>query len=182
MTSSLQDQLLKAGLSDEKKVKKMAKAKRKEANLARHSGEPIRNESKEAAKLAMAQKIARDRELNQIRNSKAQDKAINAQIRQLIEANKLRKGQGDVGFHFTDDNKVKKLYVTRLEQRQLLAGALSIVKQDAHYEILPRAVADKIGQRDERRVVSVQESTKVVLTEEEQGWYKDYEIPDDLMW
>jgi uncharacterized protein YaiL (DUF2058 family) len=182
MKGSLQDQLLNAGLSDGKKAKKMAKEKRKEANLARHSGVELVDEGKEAARQTLAEKVQRDRELNQARNSKAERKAINVQIRQLIEANKLEKGRGDVGFHFTDGNKVKNLYVTQLEQKQLSAGVLSIVKQGDQYEILPRPVADKIAERDQSRVVSCQENAEVALTEEEQSWYGDYEIPDDLMW
>jgi uncharacterized protein YaiL (DUF2058 family) len=94
----------------------------------------------------------------------------------------LEKGRGDVVFNFTDGKNVKSLYVTTLEQKQLSAGVLSIVKQGDQYEILPRPVADKIAERDESRVISCQENTGVELTEEEQGWYKDYEIPDDLMW
>ena len=182
MTDSLQDQLLKAGLSDGKKAKKMAKEKRKEVNLARHSGVELIDESKEAARQALAEKVQRDRELNQALNSKAQRKAINVQIKQLIEANKLEKGRGDVGFNFTDGKKVKNIYVTQLEYKQLSAGVLSIVKQGDQYEILPRPIADKIAERDQDRVVSCQENAEVALTEEEQDWYKDYEIPDDLMW
>jgi uncharacterized protein YaiL (DUF2058 family) len=69
-----------------------------------------------------------------------------------------------------------------LEHKQLSAGVLSIVKQGDQYEVLPRPVADKIAERDQSRVVSCQENAEVVLTKEEQSWYKDYEIPDDLMW
>jgi uncharacterized protein YaiL (DUF2058 family) len=103
MSGTLQDQLLKAGLADANKAKKLAKEKRKEANLAQHAGKDLVDESKEAARRAQAEKVQRDRELNQALNSKAQRKAINAQIKQLIETHKLQKGQGDIGFNFTDD-------------------------------------------------------------------------------
>jgi uncharacterized protein YaiL (DUF2058 family) len=182
MASSLQDQLLKTGLADSKKARKLAKEKRKEANLAKHAGEEFVDENKLAARQALAEKVQRDRELNEALNSKAQRKAINAQIKQLVEVNKLEKGRGDVAFNFTDGKNVKSLYVTTLEQKQLSAGVLSIVKQGDQYEILPRPVADKIAERDQSRVISCQENTDIELTEEEQGWYKDYEIPDDLMW
>lgn len=182
MAGSLQDQLLKSGLADGKKAKKLAKEKRKEVNVARHAGVELLDESKEAAAQARAEKVQRDRELNQALNSKAQRKAINAQIKQLIETNKLQKGQGDVGFNFSDGKKVKSLYVTALEQKQLSKGVLSIVKQGDQYEILPRQVADKIAERDPDRIINCEEHTDVVLTDEEQDWYKDYDIPDDLMW
>ena len=182
MSNSIQDQLLKAGLADGKKAKKMAKEKRREVNRARHEGVDYVDENKEAAQQTLARNAERDRELNQNLNNKAQRKAINAQIKQLIEVNKLAKGRGDVDFKFTDGKKVKSLYVLRVEHKQLCAGVLSIVKQGDQYEILPRPVADKIAERDQDRIISCENSTDTDLTEEEQAWYKDYEIPDDLMW
>ena len=182
MAGSLQDQLLKTGLANADKAKKLAKEKRKEIKHARSTGVELVDENKEAARQALVERAQRDRELNQALNSKSQRKAINAQIKQLIETNKLEKGRGDIGFSFTDGKKVKKLYVTALEQKQLSAGMLSIVKQGDQYEILPRQVADKIAERVRDRVIACEENPDVALTQEEQDWYKDYEIPDDLMW
>ena len=182
MAGSLQDQLLQAGLADKDKAKKLAREKRKQAKVARRSSEEIVDENKEAARQVLAAKAQRDRELNQALNSKAERKAINAQIKQLIDVNKLKKGSGDIGFNFTDGKKVKKLYVSAMEQKQLSAGILSIVKQGDQHEIIPRPVADKIAERDESRVITCQENDEVTLTQEEQDWYKDYEVPDDLMW
>ena len=182
MSGSLQDQLLKAGLSDKKKARQLAKEKHKQSNVARHCGGEWVDENKEAARRAREEQVSRDKALNKALNDKAHRKAINAQIKQLIETNKLAKGKGEVSFNFTDGKKVKSLYVTPLEQRQLSAGILSIVKQGDQYEILPRPVADKIAERDADRIIALEESADVGLTEEEQEWYKDYEIPDDLMW
>ena len=182
MAGSLQDQLLQAGLANKDKAKKLAREKRKEAKVARRSSVEQIDEAKEAAKRTLAEKAARDRELNRALNSKAQRKAVNAQIKQLIDRNKLEKGRGDVGFNFTDGKRVKKLYVSALEQKQLAAGILAIVKQGDQYEVLPRPVADKIAERDAERIIDCTEETDQGLTEEERDWYKDYEIPDDLMW
>lgn len=182
MAGSLQDQLLKAGLADADKAKKQAKVKRKEAKVARRSGVVVIDENKEAARQALAEQAQRDRELNQALNEKSRRKAINAQIKQLIETNKLKKGAGDIGFNFTDGKKVKKLYVSAMEQKQLSAGRLAIVKQGDQHEILPRPVADKIAERDSDRVIVCGQASDVDLSEEEQGWYKEYEVPDDLMW
>lgn len=182
MAGSLQDQLLQAGLADKDKARKLDKEKRKQAKVARRSGVELLDENKEAAKRTLAEQAARDRELNRALNSKAQRKAINAQIKQLIDNNKLARGRGDIGFNFTDGKKVKKLYVNALEQKQLAAGILAIVKQGDQYEMLPRPVADKIAERDPSRIIDCTESEDQGLTEEEKDWYKDYEIPDDLMW
>lgn len=182
MAGSLQDQLLNAGLADAKKAKQLAKEKRKQARVARRSSVEIIDEDKEAARQTREEKVRRDRALNQELNEKARRKAINAQIKQLINNSRLAKGKGDIGFNFTDGKKVKKLYVTALEQKQLSAGLLAIAKQGDQYEMVPRVVADKIAQRDSARVIYCDADEEVALTEEEQDWYKDYEIPDDLMW
>ena len=79
----------------------------------------------------------------------------------------------DIGFKFTDGKKVKNIYVTALEQKQLSAGMLSIVKHADQYELLPRPVADKIRDRDEGRVIRIEENSDVALTEEEQDWVRD---------
>ena len=181
MAGSLKDQLLKAGLSDEKKARQLDKEKRKQAKVAKSSGVELVNEAREAAQRAKAEQAQRDRALNQERNSKAQRKAINAQIKQLIETNKLSLN-GDIGFNFTDGKKVKKIYISAMEQKQLSAGRLGIVKQGDKYEVVPWPVAEKIAERDSDRVINCSDSSEPELNDEEKDWYKDYEIPDDLMW
>ncbi len=182
MAGSLQDQLLKAGLADAGKAKQLEKEKRKQAKVARRSGVDLVDEDKEAARKARQDKVRRDKALNQALQEKAQRKAINAQIKQLIDNSKLQRGSGEIGFNFTDGKKVKKLYVTPREQQQLSAGLLAIAKQGDQYEIIPRAVADKIAERDAGRVIVCSNGDDAALTEEEKDWYKDFEIPDDLMW
>jgi uncharacterized protein len=182
MAGSLKDQLLKAGLTDEKKARQLEKEKRKQAKVAKSSGIELVDENKEAARRALEEKAKRDRELNLARNSKAERKAINAQIKQLIETNKIPTGSGDIGFNFTDGKKVKKIYINAGEQKQLSAGRLGIVKQGDKYEIVPWPVAEKIAERDALRVINCKDNREPELNEEEQDWYKDYDIPDDLMW
>ncbi len=182
MAGSLQDQLLNAGLADADKAKKLKREKRKAQKHARSTGQSLVDDTKVAAAQALAEKAARARGLNQERDSKAQRKAINAQIRQLIEVNKLARGDGDISFNFTDGRKIKQLRVSALQHKQLAGGVLSVVKQGDAYEVVPRPVANKIAERDASRVIDVKESADDSLTDEEKDWYKDYEIPDDLMW
>lgn len=182
MAGSLQDQLLNAGLIDKDKAKAIGKAKRKEAKVAKSSGITLVNETKEAVKLAAQQKAAKDRELNAARDEAANRKAINAQIKQLIENHRQARGKGDVAFNFTDGTKIKKIYISPKQQAQLGNGVLSIVKSGDQYELLPSPIADKIAQRDPSRVIDCRDKEAPPMTEEEEEWYKDFEIPDDLMW
>jgi len=182
MAGSLQDQLLNAGLSDAKKAKKLDKEKRKKQRTAHKSRTEIVDEVKLAAQQAREEKIARDRELNDARNADAQRKAIEAQIVQLIEKNKLDRRGGDIGFNFTCEQKIKKLYVSSLQQKLLAAGKVAIAQIGERFEVIPAEVAYKIAERDAQRVVFCAQDSSATVEGEESDWYKDYEIPDDLMW
>ncbi|QEY13415.1 MULTISPECIES: DUF2058 domain-containing protein [unclassified Cellvibrio] len=180
--ASLQDQLLKAGLIDAKKAKQANKEKRKETNVARRSSEEVVDEVKQSAEQARLEKIERDRELNRQRDLELQQKAIAAQIKQLIENHRQSKGagNGDVEYNFTDGKLIKKMRVSPLVLEQIARGLLAVVKLGEGYELVPRIVADKIAQRDDKFVVVA--NTKQDNKVDEDDPYKDYVIPDDLMW
>lgn len=181
--ASLQDQLLKAGLIDVKKAKQAKKEKRKETNVARRSAEPVVDEVKQQIELTRAEKAERDRELNRQRNEELQQKAIAAQIKQLIENHRQSKeaGQGDVEYNFTDGKLIKKIRVSAAVQQQIVRGQLAVVRLGEGYELVPRVVADKISLRDEKAVI-VANTKASAVQEDEDDPYKDYVIPDDLMW
>ena len=182
MAGSLQDQLLKAGLADTKQAKAIQKEKRKQGKVAKeHRHEKI-DEVKAAARQAAAAKAARDRSLNQERNEAAARKAINAQIKQLIEVHREARTEGSLDFNFTDGKKIKKLSVTGQQRARLISGLLKIVKSGDRYELVPAPIADKIAQRDPGRVIDCRGDNEPELTEQEKDWYKDFEIPDDLDW
>lgn len=179
--SSLQDQLLKAGLIDAKQAKQAAKDKRKQNNQARRTGESEQDAIKAAAQAAREAKVERDRELNRQRNQEAEQKALQAQIRQLVENHRQSKGAGDTEYHFKDRNLIKKMRVSTLVHRQISHGVLAIVRLGEGYELVPRIVANKIAQRDEDCIVVANTNTEPQQVDEEDP-YKDYVIPDDLMW
>ncbi len=180
--ASLQDQLLKAGLIDSKKAKQANKEKRKETNVARRSAEPVVDEVKQSAEQARLEKAERDRELNRQRNAEQEQKAIAAQVKQLIENHRQPKGAGqnDVEYNFTDGKLIKKMRVSPLVLEQVARGVLAVVKLGEGYEVVPRVVADKIALRDEKSVLVA--NVKAQQQTDEDDPYKDYVIPDDLMW
>lgn len=183
--ASLQDQLLNAGLIDGKKAKKANKEKRKQANVDRRSKEVKIDETKVAAEAARAAKIEKDKALNRQREEQAQQKAIGAQIKQLIQNHskpKIESGSKDeVEYNFTDGKTIKKMMVSSNIQRQIVHGVLTITRLEGAYHLIPTVVADKIAQRDESFIV-VTNNTSPRAQEVEDDPYKDYVIPDDLMW
>ncbi len=175
---SLQDQLLKAGLVDQKKASKAKKARHKQAKQKQKNKIEAVDEAKLAAQRAQAEKVERDRQLNQQRKEEAERKAVAAQVRQLIEMNRQPQ-QGDVAYSFTDGSLVKKIYVDEVQQKQLSNGRLCIVKLDEGYELIPTRVAEKIQQRDETTAILSNQPTE---TPDEDDPYADFQVPDDLMW
>jgi uncharacterized protein YaiL (DUF2058 family) len=180
MANSLQDQLLKAGLADKKKLKQVSKEKRKQDNQQRRSKDSAPDAVKVQAKQALDEKAERSRELARQQNIAAEKKAIAAQIRQLIEVNRVSRAGAEISYNFADGKHIKKLYVNDQMQKHLVAGQLAIVKLGDGYELVPAGVADKICQRDPSQIVLRNEATPA--TEEEDDPYADYKIPDDLMW
>ncbi len=177
--ASLQEQLLKAGMVDEKKARKINKEKRKQAKQL-PKGQDAPNESRQQALKTRAEKSARDREMNRQQQQLAEAKAITAQIKQLITVNRIDRQGGDIAYQFNDDSKIKKIYATTLLHTQLSNGVISIVKLNDQYELVPTAVADKISQRQQDIVIVQNQQTKKSIDDDDP--YADYQIPDDLMW
>ena len=185
MALSLQEQLLKSGLANKKKATQISNEKRKSAKINKKHKIVEVDENKIAAEQALEAKKARDRELNAKAKKDAEAKAVIAQIKQLIEVNKQPKDNGEIACNFTDDNKVKRLYVDGLTKKHISQGKLAIVKYAQTYEIVPMPVADKISERDEHCVVyraDKLEQEAAAEKDDAQDWYADYQIPDDLVW
>ncbi|MFO7593791.1 MAG: DUF2058 domain-containing protein [Pseudomonadota bacterium] len=178
---SLQDQLLKAGLVDKKQANKAKQSKQKQAKLKRKNKVETVDEAKLAAEKAHAEKVERDRQLNLQRKEEAEQRAITAQIRQLIEMNRQEKGAGDIAYNFTDGSKVTHIYVDERQQRQLSNGHLAIVRLDDMYEIVPTTVSEKIAMRDESYLVYCNRGKEETVVDEDDP-YAEFEVPDDLMW
>ena len=186
MASSLQDQLLKTGLADKKQAKKIKQNKRKQEKIARTQKKVIENTTKTTVANQLEQKKLRDLALNQEQKLNADKKAIAHQIKQLITMNLVENWQGELAFNFTDGNKIKRLLVTPLVQQHLQRGHCAIIRLEDGYAIVPMGVALKILERDESGIVVYQandnDNNQTPATPDDDDWYGDFEVPDDLMW
>lgn len=179
MNKSLQDQLLGAGLIDKKKAKAMAKSARKEAKQNRGKVDEVKDE---ALKKAQEEKKQRDRELNLKIKAEQEKKAIQAQIKQLVERHRIRDRKGDLEYNFKDGKTIKKLMLKKKLHEEVSYGSLSIVKVEQSYDLVPRVVAEKIREREASRVLVDNYQLKNNNEPDENDPYADYVIPDDLMW
>ena len=181
MGNSLQDQLLKMGIADDTQAKKIKSEKRKQTKQKRKNKIESVNQEKRLVQKTAAEKKERDRQLNQQKLVDAEQKAVAAQIKQLIEINRLLTGEEEVSFNFIDNNKVKKIYVSEAIRDQISRGQSAIVKMADKYEVVSSAIAEKIRIRDNKIVILLNDKKQNDLTEDDQS-YADYQVPDDLMW
>ena len=177
--ASLQDQLLNAGLVDKKKAKQLKQERRKEAK-GRQKGQVQVDENKEQAKQNLLDKAERNRQLNKQQQAVAEEKAVQAQIIQLIKMNRIKRDSGEIAYQFKDGTLIKKIYITEQLQKELINGRLAIAKLGNDFELLPASAAEKIMQRNPAVIVLL--NTYEAADVDEDDPYADYQIPDDLMW
>jgi uncharacterized protein YaiL (DUF2058 family) len=181
MSMSLREQLLAAGLVSKKQAEQ-AEKQQKQKHHHHAKGKPAQEEAaKRAAQQAQAAKAARDQELNRQRQEQADQKARAAQIRQLIEENRLPKLETDDYFNFVDRGKVRRMSVDTQRREQIVAGTLVIVRFEGRYDVVPPDVAEKIRERNARAVVALNQSESEAKPAEDDP-YKDFVVPDDLRW
>nr|WP_315482546.1 DUF2058 domain-containing protein [uncultured Undibacterium sp.] len=177
--ASLQDQFLKAGLVDKNKAKKLHQDKTQQKKIERRTGSESVDEARLAALEVQRKNAERARELNAQRDAAAAQKAVLAQIVQMVQTNRQSKGVGDIAYYYTHGTKIDKIYVSAEVQKHLIAGRLVIVCLDGKTELIPRVIADKIAERDESLVVRVKKTSTEV---DEDDPYAAFQIPDDFTW
>lgn len=179
MSSTLREQLLKAGLVTEKQVR--AVEQQQPRKPARQKPAPPDSQASRAAQQAQAAKAARDQELNRQRQRNAEAKARAAEIRQLIEQHRLPKVDSDDRFHFISGKKLRFIAVDENLRAGLNSGALAIVRFEGRSDVVPAAIADRIRERDPRVVVQIGSDSSATVVDENDP-YKDFVVPDDLKW
>ena len=178
----LQEQLLKAGLVKKSKVAAVAR----EQDKARHAkGAPAGNEAQRDAERARAEKAEKDRALEAGRKAQARVAEMLAQARQIIQDKKVPRS-GDSEYRFTADGAIRSLLVNDDLRKKLSAGTLVIARLGERYELLPRAAAEKVRERDASLIVldhgQPGEVAPASDNAEDDAYYAQFQVPDDLVW
>ena len=179
MGNPFKDQFLKKGLVTKKQASKASH----EQHLSRTKKRNKKNQEDDGLQKRMQQarheQAARDRELNRQQNDAAKEKEAQSQIRQIIKQNRIEV-EGDIAFHFTDNNKIRKLYVGKKIVEGLSCGKMAIVKQDEHYSVVPAKAACQIQDRKAESLVLLNSSVRKELAPDDP--YAEFPIPDDCEW
>jgi uncharacterized protein len=181
---SLRDQLLKAGLVNEQQVKEAERqAQRKQYQGQKHQPRAQRNgpsPQEIAVKKQAEAKAIRDQELNRKSQEKAQRKALYAQIRELVAQNRIVRPDVEETYNFIDGGKVRRIRADAALRERITRGDVMLVRCEGRYELVLPGIAEKIRERDARAVVA--HSQPAAATEVVDEAYKDFVVPDDLMW
>jgi len=176
MANPFQDEFLKAGLVNKKQVgKAKIEQNKKRKEQRRRQGQ---TEIDPALDLDRQRRKEQIQHSNGQRNLIAREKEVAAQIKQLAASNRVEVAKGDINFHFSDANKIKKMSLPKEIIDQLSDGRLGIVKVGEKYEIVPAATAVKIRERSQDALLVLNERRSL----ESNDPYAEFPIPDDYEW
>lgn len=195
MSSSLQEQLVQAGLADEETLSRSRQGGRRRSGgkrgggkkqggsgKPRQSGQPsaeAKGNRGTAPPKAASDKTKEKTAPAAERQPSAEEKAD--RLRQIIRANRIDRAYAGVPYRFTQGARVREIAVTGTQQGRIARGELAVVSDGERNELVPAKVA--------RRVRGIDPAAVLVLNSgDERGGdagddpYADYRVPDDLMW
>lgn len=177
----LQEQLLKAGLAKKSKVAEVA---RQQTKARQGKAPPTDAGIQREAERARLDKIERDRALEAERKAKARDVELQSQARQIIQDKKVPRS-GESEYRFTADGAIRTLLVNDDLRKKLSSGALVIARLGDRYELLPRGAGDKVRERAPEMIVldhGQPGEAPPAGSSEDDEYYAQFKVPDDLMW
>ncbi len=189
MSDDLRSQLLQTGLVDEKQVRQ-AKAHKHKAKKGNQKKKKERAQAPEPglADARKAEQAERSRQKNLEKQQKAERRARLAQIRELVAGNlwPVPGGEGAVDYHFQYAGQVRHLPVTDETRKRLVDGRAALAalefRPEKGFRVIPREIADRIRERDPEWPVVIPSETDADASPDPDDPYKDYVVPDDLMW
>ena len=181
MGNSLQEQLLKSGLTDKTRAKQARSDTRKKQKIQKKGTHVAVDEVALAAAKSMEEKRLRDLELNRQQQQEREKKALYAQAKQIIEINIQPKGKPETTLNVVEDGIIKRLSVSHSVHKQVIDGRLAVARGPSGMALVPMPIADKIMERVPELVLYRADKLEQKAAEDD-DWYAEYKIPDDLMW
>ncbi len=182
--ASLQDQLLKAGLTTKQKTRQANADKRKKNKQKRSGvqhGATLQEQVKQDLAKSQSDKQAKDNALNEQKKQQLAEKEQRLRIKQILIHHQIKNVNGDNDYNYTFASKIKKLSLDAITHKALVNGRLSLCGLDETTYIVTRETAEKLAELD-ADVILVQNDKVVDEQVIEDDPYADYQIPDDLMW
>lgn len=182
MSLSLRDQLLQAGLVTEQQVQRAEREQRQQSFKAPRGKKqkPQGPTPAQAAALrAAAEKAERDAEANRRKQEKLDRRAKFAEIKQLVAAHQVPRIESEDFYNFQDGAQIRRIEVNPDLRARLIGGQLAIVRCEGRYAFVPATVGEQIGARVPRALLHLNRPQAAPADDDP---YKDFAVPDDLMW
>ena len=181
MSTSLQDQLLQAGIASKKQHQQVRSQKKK----MKKQGVDGQEQQRSRLEKQRSEQRERDKTLNLQREQQRQQKERKAQLRQTVLTNRVERREGEVRYSFVDRAVVRQWWLDRRQVDDLNAGRLGLVRlQEDEYALLPGAVVHRLteqfGEQSDCELLVFNRSKEPDADSNDP--YADYQIPDDLMW
>lgn len=174
MSDSLRDQLLKAGFKPSPKSPPKAKPHmrpRPEPRKPRDAGEP--NLAQAFALRARADRAEREAAEREARERAAEKKERKRKLQALLVGKALNRGDAEQVRNFEFAGKIRRIYVTPEQLRQINAGELGVVMHGGHALLVTRDIATQA------QAIAPE---LVALLVDPDAPAADDGVPDDLMW
>ena len=187
--NALQAQLLKAGLVKKSQVSQVANQQAK-ARMDKNDPKAvaIAAEAEKArieAEKARLEKVERDRQIAAERNAERRSAELRAQARQII-ADKKVVAKGEADYRFNDGEAIRTLLLSETARQQVIDAVLVIAREGEGYVLLPRAAAAQVRERAAELIVLDNAGRDYVEPStgnaDDDAYYAQFQVPDDLMW
>lgn len=182
--ASLQDQLLKAGLTTKQKTRQANVDKRKKNKQKRSGvqhGASLQEKVQQDLAKAKTEKQTKDNALNELKQQQLANKEQVLRIKQILTHHQIKNVGGDNDYNYTFETTIKKLPLNDVTHKALVDGRLALCGLDEVTYLVTRETAEKLSELD-KKIVLVQNDKTLDEQVDADDPYADYQIPDDLMW
>ena len=180
--ASLQEQLMNSGLINKQKAKQAQTEKRRQAKQKKKKGTVIASDIQVAIQEKSELQKQKDLAKNQQTQEELAIRAAHGKLIQMIAQHCEKNYQGELDYHFTYNNKIKRIAVTLEIQQGLIKGYFAICVLNEEFYLINKEAAEKLRSIDESVLVALHDQTENKPQDDQDDFYAEFTIPDDLMW
>ena len=179
--TSLQDQLLQAGLINKQKAKQAQTEKRKKFKQKKKKGTVNVSLVQKAILEQQSQQKTDDLNKNKRIQEELSERSDHGKLIQMIAQHCEKEYQGEIDYHFNYQNKVKRIAINASTKAALTSGRLAICALNDAFYLINREASEKLKAIDESVLVAVHEKP-TVESDHSDDFYAEFAVPDDISW
>lgn len=178
----LQEQLLKAGLVNKNKLDQVVRQQQKARTGKTQQVGGVETEAVDAERLRL-ERAERDRALEAQRRSEREAAERVAQVRQIVEANRIKAGD-DSDYRFEHAGLIRSLRIGNAQRPLLGRGTLMIVSLGDAYALVARDTGERLRGIDPGVVCvdHAQTPEPAPPPGSDDEFYSRFQVPDDVVW